>query len=732
MAENEAEKLGATDFTDPALQSVAEVVGGESKPLTNWANEPTVTELKQDLQDAKPDTDNHIAKVDRWLDNLNVTGKAKKPETKGRSSLVPKLIRKQAEWRYASLAEPFLSTPDVFDVDPETAEDVASAEQNALVLNNQFNTQIKKVKFIDDYVRAAVDEGTVVVRVGWDFQEADMPVQKPIFAYREASTPNEIQQLANATQLAQQDPGGFSVVDEDIQESVRISAEKQIPTIASITGYQTVIEKVTVKNQPTLEVCNYKNIVIDPMCKGDLDIANFMSYSFESNIAELKRDGKYTNLGRINAESQSVLSVPDHDSDEDSTFNFSDKARKKFVVYEYWGFWDIAGDGVLVPIVAAWVGNTLIRLEENPFPDKKLPFVTAQYLPVRRSIYGEPDGELLEDNQKVIGALTRGMIDVMGRSANGQMGTRKDALDVVNRRKFDQGRDYEFNGGVDPRQAFHMHTYPEIPASAQYMMNIQTAEAESLTGVKAFSGPSGLSGSSLGDSVGGAKLATDAAAKRELGILRRLAQGMNEIGRKIISMNAEFLSEEEVIRTTANEFVTIRRDDLEGKHDLRLSISTPEADEAKAKELAFMLQTTGQTMGPEFAKVILAEIAKLRKMPDLAKRIKDYTPAPDPLEEKRKQLEIELLEAKIANEQQTAIEKSTEAELNQAKVRNLGSDSDNKDLQFLEQESGTTQERELQKIDRQAKNAERKAVIDASLKEKGEARNAANSSANSD
>ena len=57
--------------------------------------------------------------------------------------------------------------------------------------------------------------------------------------------------------------------------------------------------------------------------------------------------------------------------------------------------------------------------------------------------------------------------------------------------------------------------------------------------------------------------------------------------------------------------------DLGGKFDLKLSISTPEADEAKAKELAFMLQTTGQTMGPAFSQIILSDIAKLRKMPDL-------------------------------------------------------------------------------------------------------------------
>ena len=35
-------------------------------------------------------------------------------------------------------------------------------------------------------------------------------------------------------------------------------------------------------------------------------------------------------------------------------------------------------------------------------------------------------------------------------------------------------------------------------------------------------------------------------------------------------------------------------------------------------------------MPPEMSQMILADIAKLRKMPDLAKRIEEYQPQPDP------------------------------------------------------------------------------------------------------
>lgn len=669
----------------------------EQTKFTEWANEPSVKDFKQDYTDASSDRDDHIKDVDKWLSNLNVTGEAKQKKRPGRSSITPKLIRKQAEWRYASLSEPFLGTDDIFNADPVSYEDKKAAIQNGIVLNNQFNTKIRKNKFVDEYVRTAVDEGTVIVFVGWDFEEEEVEV--PNYLIQPTNDPQVVQQLQQIQAKLQEDPNYLNTLPPEIQQSFQASMQTQVPHAPVEDGSR--IELKTIKNQPTLEILNYNNVTVDPSSMGEMDKANFIIRSFESSLSELQKDGKYTNLDDIDIETNSVLGEPDHVAEDTSSFNFNDKPRKKFVVYEYWGFWDVEGDGILVPIVGAYVGNTLIRLEENPFPDQKLPFVSVQYLPVRRSLYGEPDGELLLENQNIIGAVTRGMIDIMGRSANGQIGRRKDALDVTNRRRFDAGEDYEFNPSMDPRMGFHMHTYPEIPQSAQFMLAMQGAEAESLTGVRPFA-QSGT-GSIGSETAAGVRSATDAASKRELGILRRLAEGVKEMGRKIVSMNAEFLDEVEIVRVTNEEFVQVRRDDLSGNFDLKLSISTAEADNAKAEELSFMMQTTSQSMGPAFTQIILSDIARLRKMPELAKKIETFQPQPDPIAQEKAQLEIELLKAQIANEYAKANENNANANLDNAKVGNLNSDTDLKNLDFLEQESGTKQERDLQLQGEQAR-----------------------------
>lgn len=658
--------------------------------LVDWKNPPTVSDLESDLTSAEPDHAEQVAKVEKWLENL--AAKLKVTIPKGRSKVQPKLIRTQAEWRYSALEEPFLSTPDIFEVSPRTHEDVEGADDNQIVLNYQINTKMDKVAFINEYVRTAVDEGTVIVQVGWEYEETEKMVEVDVIA-----TPEQLQMY-----LQQQVMTG-----QMTQEDAMIRSQSPEPMVI---GTKKEKRKVRVKNQPRLRVCEYDKCVIDPTCEGDLERAQFIIMPFETSMSDLKRDGTYKNLDKVFGEDGKTPGPSSTDAEflsgqtEGSSFEFKDIARKKLTAYEYYGYWDIDGSGITTPIKAVWIANTetMIKLEELPYPDKKLPFVAVQYLPVRKSVYGEPDGALLEDKQDIMGAISRGMIDVMGRSANGQVGMSKGLLDVTNQKKFDNGEHFFYNQGFDPRTAIHMQSFPEIPQSAMQMLQLQNQEAESLTGVKAYSG--GISGQALGNTATGVRGALDSASTRELGILRRLSKGIEQIGRKIIAMNAVWLDDEEVIRVTNKEFRTIKRDDLNGDFDLRLSISTAESDNQKAQELAFMLQTNAASMDPELARIIQADIAKLRKMPDLAKKIMDFKPQPDPIQQQMQQLQLQMLEAQVQNERAKARENEIDYALKAAKTQNemakagkVSSEKDMLDQKFLMEDAGIGHQQEMEK-----------------------------------
>ena len=668
-----------------------------SEKLTDWKIEPSIADLKGDLDYARQENTDQKSNVDGWLNLRNATGveSGKKTKTVGRSSVQPKLIRKHNEWRYPALSEPFLNTERMFNINPRTFEDKAAADQNQLILNWQFDTKLNKVDFIDRYVRKTVDEGTCVVRVGWERKTEKVKVLKPVYEYTQLEMGDEegMQMLAQATEMATSDPEAWEAdpsIPDELRAAVEFGLENQEMVVAVEIGEEWVQENKITYNQPSLKIIDVANFFIDPSCEGEWEDAQFMISTFESTKSELKKRGIYKNLDDVNWGANQIkaqVGDPDHETTTPIADGRLNQDKSKVLVYEYWGEWDVHDDGVMIPIVATFIGDTMIQLAENPFPDRKPPFVIVPYMPILGSIWGEADASLLQDNQRILGAVTRGTIDLLGRSANAQSGYSKGFLDPVNRKRFTNGEDFEFNPNEDPRVAIQQMQYPEIPNSALTVMQLQNAEAEGLSGVKSFSG--GITGEAYGQVARGISGALDAAGQREMSILRRLAEGMRLIGRKIISMNAFFLEEKEVIRVTNREFVEIKRKDLSGAFDLIVDISTAQVDEQKSQDLGMMLQTIGPDMDPGLSKIILGQIADLKRMPELAEQIRSYEPQPDPLQQRLAELQIEELEAKI--------------ELDKARAAEAMAQAENKALDTKLEVTGSKHQRDVEKMGAQAR-----------------------------
>jgi hypothetical protein len=135
-------------------------------------------------------------------------------------------------------------------------------------------------------------------------------------------------------------------------------------------------------------------------------------------------------------------------------------------------------------------------------------------------------------------------------------------------------------------------------------------------------------------------------------------------------MNALWLNDSEIIRITNQDFVEIHRDDLAGNFDLELAITSAEENQAKAESLAFMLQTLGNTVNQEMTQMILSEICDLRKMPELAERVRRFTPPPpDPMQQKLQEMQIELLQAQIEKLHAEAGKSEADTQLSNAKAQ---------------------------------------------------------------
>ena len=635
----------------------------EIENLTDWVNEPTLISLKEDFTSTKSSHDSYLTKIKKWEDIRKTEGQYKTPKSKSRSSIDPKLAKKQLEWRYPALTEPFLNSQKLFTVRPRTFEDKKSADENEVLLNYQFDNVLNKVSFIDEYVRRNVNQGIGITKTVWCRETKTVEKVVPVYAYTALENEQELESFNQLVELKNTNYNEFLDLPDEAQESVLYFEETGLPNVAEKIGEEKVKEKEITKNEPMIEMLDPNNVYIDPSCGSNPKQAKFIIISFETSYAELKAKNIYKNLEQVHINDADPVADSDHRSKEgeyNSSFNFTDKPRKRVVAYEYWGYYDIHDTGELVSICATWVGSTLIKLEENPFPNGELPFVISTYNPDFDTVYGDSDIELLEDSQLTVGAVTRGVIDLLGKSANSQTGFAKGFLSADNRRRYNAGQDYEFNMNNVPQQAIYQHTYPEIkPTTMHFMQQLQN-EAESLTGVKTYN--EGLNGNQLGSLAAGVKGVLNATSNRESSILRRLIVGITEIGKNLLRLNHQFLSDEEIIRVTNKAFKRIRRKDLKGHFDLKISINIPEVDEKMVQNLAFILQTVGSTMGIEFTKIILAEIARIYNMPELQEKISSYNPEPTPEEKQMQQLELQKAELELRK-----IE--SEIALNEAKAR---------------------------------------------------------------
>ena len=575
-------------------------------------------------------------------------------EIKGKSQIVSQDIRKQLEWMIPSLADPFLSSPDIIKCNPITWEDVPSARQNELLLNTQFCRKFPRYNFLMKSLKVLAMEGTLVVQTGWDYED------------------EEVEEMVETV-----------VIDPESGEEMIIMAKQKVTKVK--------------KNQPTAVVCRNEDIYIDPTCMDNMDKCQFVIHRYETDLSSLRADGRYKNLDQVEKHEGQVRDNGYYPQDH-TYFTFEDKARKKMVMYEYWGNYDVNEDGIAEPIVCSWIGNTVVRLQSNPYPDKKPPFIVVPFNAVPFQIYGDSLASVIGDNQKVKTAIIRGVIDNMAQSNNGQVGMKKGSLDIANRKKFLQGNNFEYNGD---KGDFWQGSYNQIPGSAFDVMTLMNNEIESQTGVKSFSG--GITGSALGSTATGARGALDATATRRISLVRNIAENLiKPLMRKWMSYNAEFLEAEEIVRITNEEFIPIKRDDLAGNIDIDISISTAEDNNAKSQELSFLLQTLGNTMPFEMTQMIIAEIAKLSRMPDLEKRIRDFKQEPDPAAQQMQQAEMERLvlenqklQSEIvrnnarAGEDEIDIQlKMQKAQVEAAKARKLGSEADMTDLDFLLKNDG--------------------------------------------
>ena len=138
----------------------------------------------------------------------------------------------------------------------------------------------------------------------------------------------------------------------------------------------------------------------------------------------------------------------------------------------------------------------------------------------------------------------------------------------------------------------------------------------------------------------------------------------------------------------------------------------------------------------EMTQMIIAEIARLSRMPELEKKIKEFTQEPDPaaqqmqqaemerlmLENAKLQSEIERNKARAGEDEIDRVLKLQKAEVEAAKARKLVSEADSIDLDFLMKDQGVSEAQKFAEHEAKRLHELDKMALGSMLKPKGESR----------
>lgn len=693
------------------IYTVNKVATGNKQEKNQSLTEREILSICQaDYTKALTYASNKLNKIRQWrkeYDGLPYGNERTNPVTKEkiRSSYVARDMKKHSAWLQASLIDPFTSTPDIVRCFPAIPSSTKAAQASEVVLNAQFCRQFNRFNFMSEVISVLETDGICVIKTGWDYVEEERKVKysvdTPLSMLGQPLIPEIPQEQLQA--IAEQNPE-----EAQMLQMAMTPAKDELgrPVLDHYEEFRN--EVVPIINQPTAIVCRNEDIFIDPTCLGNFDNAQFIIHRYATDLTTLKLDGRYKNLDDI---AIPAAGPTDTNYTRNESFVFEDKSRGKFLLYEYWGYLDVDGDGIAEPYIVAYVDNVIVRCEPNPYPDKKPPFIVSPFLPKPFDIYGEPNIDLIRDTQKVKTAIYRGIIDSMALSNAGQMAYTQGAISEADLAKMLRGENFSVQG--DPKAVIQPVTYGQLPSSVFNVLQMLDSEATQLTGVNTF-GQQQTSNRIGADNA--SKGLLDGGNLRKLQIVKSISENLvKPLLRKWLEYDAWLLEDEQVFRLTGGEhFETIKRDDLYGRIDVDLTISTNEDNAVRTNQLAFLLQTIGPNEDPNIRKMIMAEIMRLHKMPELATRLENYQPQPDPMVEMARRLELEKLRAEIMELQANAGKIEQDGLLKNAKAQAEGTraeltkaQTDKANLDFIQQQQGLDKIAKFNELQAQLESKER-------------------------
>lgn len=244
------------------------------------------------------------------------------------------------------------------------------------------------------------------------------------------------------------------------------------------------------------------------------------------------------------------------------------KRRNKIEVWEYWGLFDVTGQGDFEEyVIAVANGDVVIRCDVNPYDGKFKPFVGGVNYPIPGEFYGVGDIEPVRSLIKEGTALRNARLDQANMAVNRMWIVDRTAN--INVRSL-----YVRSGGViyaNDINGIKSLEAPEVPGSSyreiqQIDFDIQNGSAQ----INASQGASNV-GRAFGRTATGVSFLQNYTASRitlKVRMIENLV--MKKFGQILLKLDRQFMTEDQWVRVMGDEqnpFQLLPLDAFYGKYD---------------------------------------------------------------------------------------------------------------------------------------------------------------------
>ena len=542
-------------------------------------------------------------------------------ERDGRSRIKSSDTMDAIEWMMPSFMKTFAGSSSAITVSPVGTEDVMKAEKLEKLLNWQFmGRRVQGFNVLYEWIKTSLIYGTSVIKVTWKDiyvkKGFDMPVVGEAQMQDMMSSSDFIdidgspEDIMPGTVLsedvlttAQNDPIMLSKIAQVNSQSYGI----QPVAVQAMRVYRDVrgTKKIKSYSGPQVEVISPEDFYMDPESRS-IEESQFVIHRVWRTFGELRQleqDGIYQNVDKVkdwvnknkeeynnHEQSERYAAAGQTDPAINATDNSDQLARKKLEVFEWWGLLDLDGEGLQEPYLVVFCGESILRMEKNPYGHGQAPFEVLRPMldPFKFTGIGMP--ELVGEFQSLKTALLRQTLDNISFQNNGMWLVNRNAgVDInalLNPRPGSIVRTNIVAGAVQAITPASLHSMPLS------MIELADSMLQKRTGVTSYN--QGLDANSLNKTATGISKIMAASAQRIELIARVMAEtGIRPLYQKLLMLNQQFIDQTVVIRVF-NKPLEISPDDLAGDFDVNVDVGgATNRDEVRSQQLMMMIQYAG-------------------------------------------------------------------------------------------------------------------------------------------